>query len=356
MAGRSSFDDQPAKRQKACTQTNKHYKSKQRRLCPDSGATSNMFTHENNFGDDYRKCKDVVVYMGDGTRVCVDGYGTARIKLNGKVQVLPKSLHVPGLDCSLLSITRHGHQKGCTFFTGDGNWHLTFPRFSMETPLTENGDLQIKMEELTSEDCLCDDFTYGVDDIDHADHLDIFARRLKALNQIHRGRAVTQAQSKKQLDRLTSHLQSTTKHDSCDDKRDDENLDYNKLEDELQSAFDHFGEKHLEDISDDETVCADNQEDEDFTKTDTKPPPQYHLESSRGATKDRLTRHTLQFYFGGRQLKDYKILADLGTGLLVIDNKNEIPTVGSLVNHKRGKRKRKGTPASSPLVVVGMDI
>ena len=184
----------------------------------------------------------------------------------------------------------------------------------------------------------------------------VFARRLKALNQIHRGRAVTRAQSKKQLDRLTSHLQSTTKHDSCDDKRDDENTDYDKLENELQSAFDRFDEEHLDDISNDDTVCPNNREDEDFTKTDTKPPPQYRLESSRGDTKGRLTRHTLQFYFGGRQLKDYKILADLGTGLSVIDNKNEIPTVGSLVNHKHGKRKQKGTPATSPLEVVGMDI
>ena len=101
---------------------------------------------------------------------------------------------------------------------------------------------------------------------------------------------------------------------------------------ELQSAFDRFDENHLEDISDDDTVCAGNREDEAFTKADTKPPPQYHLESSRGAVKDRLTRHTLQSYFGGRQLKDYKILSKLGTGLSVIDNKNEIPTVGSLVN------------------------
>ena len=55
-------------------------------------------------------------------------------------------------------------------------------------------------------------------------------------------------------------------------------------------------------------------------------------------------------------MKDYKILADLGAGILVIDNKNEIPTVGSLVNHKRGKRKQKDTPATSTLKVVGMDI
>ena len=124
----------------------------------------------------------------------------------------------------------------------------------------------------------------------------------------------------------------------------------------MQSAFDRFDEEHLENISDDDTVCADNREKEEFTKTDTKPPPQYHFESSRGDKKDRLTRHTLQSYFGGQQLKDYEILADLSTGLLVINNKNEIPTAGSLVNHKQGKRKRKGTPVTSPLEVVGMDI
>ena len=82
---------------------------------------SHMFTQENDFGDNYRRCKDAFVYMGDGTRVPVVGYGTAHIKLNGKVQVLSKSLHVPGLDCSLLSITGNGRRKGCTFFNSDGN-------------------------------------------------------------------------------------------------------------------------------------------------------------------------------------------------------------------------------------------
>lgn len=69
-----------------------------------------------------------------------------------------------------------------------------------------------------------------------------------------------------------------------------------------------------------------------------------------------MTRHTLQSYFGGQQLKDYKILSILRTGLTVINNKNEIPTVGSLVTYKQGKRKQKGTPATSPLEVVSMDI
>ena len=69
-----------------------------------------------------------------------------------------------------------------------------------------------------------------------------------------------------------------------------------------------------------------------------------------------MTRHTLQFFFCGRELKGYKILSKLGTGLSVIDNKNEIPIVGSLVYYKQGKHKRKGTPTTSPLAIVDMDI
>jgi hypothetical protein len=76
-----------------------------------------------------------------------------------------------------------------------------------------------------------------------------------------------------------------------------------------------------------------------FEKQERKPLPQYHLESSRGDIIECHTNHTLQSYFGGRQLKDYTLLSKLGTGISVIGNKNEIPTVGSMVNHKRRKRR-----------------
>ena len=67
-------------------------------------------------------------------------------------------------------------------------------------------------------------------------------------------------------------------------------------------------------------------------------PPQYHLESSRGDVKDQLTAFQLQSYFGGRKLSDHNLLSKLGTGLLVVDNDQDFPTVGILVNGKRGKR------------------
>ena len=58
--------------------------------------------------------------------------------------------------------------------------------------------------------------------------------------------------------------------------------------------------------------------------------------------KDRLTSHTLESYFGGRTLKDFKLLSQLGEGLIVIDAVNDVPSIGKLVNRKRGKRKKKG--------------
>ena len=72
--------------------------------------------------------------------------------------------------------------------------------------------------------------------------------------------------------------------------------------------------------------------------------------------KDRVTAYDLQTHFGGQKLKDFSLLSKLGTGISIINNVNEIPTVGELVNRKRGKRRRKGTRATAPLEVVGMDI
>ena len=72
--------------------------------------------------------------------------------------------------------------------------------------------------------------------------------------------------------------------------------------------------------------------------------------------KDRLTAYQLQTYFGGRKMKDFRLLSKLGEGLSVVHNDDEIPTIGELVNHKQGKRHRKGHCATVPLEVVGMDI
>ena len=93
-----------------------------------------------------------------------------------------------------------------------------------------------------------------------------------------------------------------------------------------------------------------------FEKEQRAPPPRYHLESSRGDVKDRLTSYQHQSYFGGRHLSDYSLLSKLGTGLTVVVDDQEIPTIGELVNRKREKRRQKGSKATIPLEVVGIDI
>ena len=335
-----------------------------RQIVPDSGATTHMLTDRDDFGEDYKQCRDVFVYMGDGTPVPVHGYGTGRIKLDGKVQALKKSLHVPSLDCSLMSITRHGRSgKGCAFLIADSEMHLTFPNFSITAPVPENGDLRLELEPLSADDWGEPDFTYE-DEGD--DFLDVLSNRLDFLNRVHRGRVLTRGQRTKNQDQLLSCLKNTTadidaarpsspdvdaQPSSCDEPFDDDYLCEGDPGEMLKQALTELDVNDIRDFLND-----GSNSDMPFEKQLRAPPPQYHLESSRGDVKERLTNHTLQSYFGGRQLQDYGVLSQLGTGISVVDNKNEIPTVGSLVNRKRGKRRQKGSKAIAPLQLVGMDI
>ena len=101
---------------------------------------------------------------------------------------------------------------------------------------------------------------------------------------------------------------------------------------------------------------SQDKKDKQFIKDDQTPPQQYHLESSWGEVKDFVTAYNLQTYFGGRKWKDFSLLSKLGTEISVINNVKEIPTVGELVNRKQGKRCQKGTRATAPLEMVGMNI
>ena len=103
-------------------------------------------------------------------------------------------------------------------------------------------------------------------------------------------------------------------------------------------------------------LSKENTNESPFPKEDRVPPPQYHLESSRGEVKDRFPSHTLELYFGGRTLKYFKLLSQLGEGLIVIDAVSDVPSIGNFVNYKREKWKKKGGQATVPLEVVGMDI
>ena len=91
--------------------------------------------------------------MGDGTHIPVLGYGTSRIKLDGKVIRLANSLHVPTLHCDLFSATRHGQLgQGNSFMLADGKMHLSFPSFVCTRSIPSDNDMTISVERLTPED------------------------------------------------------------------------------------------------------------------------------------------------------------------------------------------------------------
>ena len=65
-------------------------------------------------------------------------------------------------------------------------------------------------------------------------------------------------------------------------------------------------------------------------------PPNYSsVESARGAVPDRYSRYELETLFGGRQLKDYGVLAGLRDGIKMNNNNKDLLTIGRLVNIKR---------------------
>ena len=48
--------------------------------------------------------------------------------------------------------------------------------------------------------------------------------------------------------------------------------------------------------------------------------------------KERVTTYNLQTHFGGQKFQNFSLLSKLGTGITVINNDNNVPTVGELVN------------------------
>ena len=322
-------------------------------IVPDSGATSTMRKRKSDFEEDsYTPCNDVFVLMGDGHESPVAGYGTSRMKIDGHVTRILNSLHVPGLDCDLFSTTRHGRNgKGCSFLLGDSKMHLTFPKFSITQDILEDGDLRIKLQDLDTEDWGIPNFVCdGIEETD--EHFENFNTRMHFLNQIFKGRAVTRAQRKKQIDDLKHALGGNHARDSLDSPSSSPEQDspgspcspssYPTLPDNYlcegspdKMMLEALKELNINDIKD--FLKNNEPPDKQFEKQDRAPPPQYHLESSRGDVKDRLTAYNLQTYFGGKQLKDFSLLSKLGTGLSVIDNDQDLTTIGELVNCKRGK-------------------
>ena len=160
---------------------------------------------------------------------------------------------------------------------------------------------------------------------------------------------MTQAQQKQRADELKQALGNINKpetsvkpNDPTESQLDDRYTYEGNIDDLLLARL-----KELN-ITDIKEIITDNLGDqanpnEPFQKEDRAPPPQYHLESSRGDVKTRVTPFDLKSHFGGRKLHDFSLLSKLGTGLTIVNDNSDLISVGELVNRKRGKRKQKGS-------------
>ena len=98
----------------------------------DSGATDTMLPDYAVFLS-YRKQANCWVTLGDDTKLPILGEGSAKIKLNGKVVILRRCLHVPGLHNPLYSLRKHRKMPGYgTYSDYDHGAFILFPRFTLQ--------------------------------------------------------------------------------------------------------------------------------------------------------------------------------------------------------------------------------
>ena len=298
-------------------------------LCADSGATSDMFAKREHFTSDYRQCNNVYVTMGDGSPVPVLGIGTARFKVDGYVLEIPNALHVPNLDCNLLSITRHGLRgPGCTYLVANGSVHITFPEFNLSMGISADGDPRFKLQPISLNDEGRCDFSGGT----LFNPFGSKSRRVAFVRRMHRARLMTRTQRKKAMQRQKHVILDISAPTTMPNTR-------------IPRVPPSKTEKGIDEVQ----LRLDN------TKNTTEAPPQFTPESAR-SKKERYTTHELQTLFGGREIKDYGILTKLGTGITVANLEDNVPSVGKLVNRKRGRRTRTRERILQPNSVVGMDI
>ena len=118
-------------------------------VIPDSGATSTMMKHCQNFEYNYKDCDGAFILMGDASRVAVAGYGMCRMKINGNfTRVL--NIYI----CQIMfSVTKHGRMDHShSFILEGGIMNLLFPKFSITQPILKNNDLRIPLQPMSADD------------------------------------------------------------------------------------------------------------------------------------------------------------------------------------------------------------
>ena len=142
------------------------------------------------------------------------------MKINGNVTRVLNSLHVPGLNSDLFSVTKHGHMDlGHSFILEGGNMNVLFPKFSITQPIPENDDLRIALQLMSVDDWSIPSYILDGDNCSD-DYLNNYKNRVSMLNGNAKGRAVTtHANLKLQVDVLKKalRLNHVCDADACDD-------------------------------------------------------------------------------------------------------------------------------------------
>ena len=162
-------------------------------VCPDTGATSNMFNNKRFFcTGDYQRVEKMFVYMGDGKPVPVRGIGTAIVEIEGKhIESFPNSLYITDLKINLVSVTRHKMRgQGHIYHIEDVNVIMSWPNFSITKRIPDNADPQLTIKPLTPEQYM----NFEDQDSKHTlQSFDLFRSRCAFIKQIHKTRVMTRS-------------------------------------------------------------------------------------------------------------------------------------------------------------------
>ena len=159
--------------------------------------------------------------MGDASRIPVLWYSTSPMKINRNVTCIVNSLHVPGLDSDLFSVTKHRRMDhGHSFLLEGGNMHLSLPKISNTQPIPKNDELRIPLQPMSVDAWSMPNYILDGGNCSGG-YLNSYKNRINMLNEIAKERAVaTCANRKLQVDALKLALGLNHVRDA--DVRDDD--------------------------------------------------------------------------------------------------------------------------------------
>ena len=233
------------------------------------------------------------VVVADDTTIPILGLGHVRFNLAGRMVELRNVLHVPDLQMPLLSVRTHRRRgAGCSFLADGTGCWLTFPELCIEI----NDD----------DDCLLP-FGYAAADtsIGYSQPRTFRSRsRAYLASTVHARRIAVHQQ------------QSDMTHPSLAEKS---------------------------------TLLP-------TAPKDTPLLPAHTIPESFAPQVRKWPGPELHKLFGARHLLNYKVLEHLGTGLQVHNPRHSTPTIGDMVNIKRGPKGKLLERPKHKLHTVGIDI